>query len=75
LSIDSLEDLIPKIASNEYYYVAPNLDGMFYDKINNSNEFPYEELRHAFTANPIRVVGSIEECLNHIIQKKSYNAF
>jgi hypothetical protein len=51
--------------------VAPNLDGWFYDRLNNSSEFPYQELRLALLNNPIQITGSSTHSLEHVKNKRA----
>jgi hypothetical protein len=84
LPVDTIEQLIDKVRSNEYYLIGTEngkflgrvskydfLGGWFNEAINDSYNFPYVELKSALKHNPFHVVDSVIGTLKKIKQENA----
>lgn len=51
--------------------ISTTPNSWFYQKIENSNAYPYAELREAFIANPLRFAESSKQALDKVQQGKA----
>ncbi|KAI6184866.1 hypothetical protein M3Y97_00642400 [Aphelenchoides bicaudatus] len=60
---DPIHNMIDKIKTGHNYMVTSDADSWFYEKVNNSKEGIYRQIRHALDINRLRVVEDREEAL------------
>lgn len=70
-STQTVESALQLLRSQEYYFITNEPDQWFFEKINQSTNFPYEELRNIFRQNPPENVKGVDLMLSRVKYEKA----